>query len=198
MQCVNCSAVINPEWVHAISNNTCPSCGKNIMEDNNFELLSELKTAILSMAEKNIDVLAEGLAGWLVSNYHMRKIVDNVEPTEFHSTKNGKANRDIKIRETNQFFKNNNIVPKTMKDVKDKYSNLIEAINSGLDNDVDLESDGPPLSENELEDLKSMEMESLPPALHMDKLARLQKQKDLQTGTYREVNGMKSLRRSDD
>lgn len=79
MKCFSCSGDIPPQWIWAYQNNICPSCGSPLMDDVSKELLTGLTEAMKQM-ENN----PSGLAGWLLSNYHMEKIGSG-EPTEFHT-----------------------------------------------------------------------------------------------------------------
>lgn len=79
MRCMNCGANIPPEWVNAIQSNTCPGCGKEIMNSPTQDLLKELTEAMQKMPND-----PAGVAGWLLSNYRFQKIGD-VQPVEkFH------------------------------------------------------------------------------------------------------------------
>lgn len=82
MNCITCNADIPPAWVAAIAKNTCPGCDGPIMSEDHQTLLTELKEAMVKM-EHN----PEGLAGWLLSTYDLRKKGDSVEPTEFYGQK---------------------------------------------------------------------------------------------------------------
>ena len=81
MNCITCNAEIPPAWVNAIKINSCPACGGVIMSEDHQTLLTELKEAMSKM-EHN----PEGLAGWLLSNYDLRK-KGSAEPTEFYGQK---------------------------------------------------------------------------------------------------------------
>ncbi len=87
MKCISCSADIPPAWVNAINTNICPGCGGEIMSSQTKELLSELREAMLKMPND-----AEGLAGWLLSNYNLEKI-GSAEPTNFHRKKQSKPKK---------------------------------------------------------------------------------------------------------
>lgn len=78
MKCMSCDAEIPPAWVHAIQNNICPGCGGAIMDDSSKELLSQIREAISKMPND-----PEGLAGWILSNFDIRK-KGEIEPTAFH------------------------------------------------------------------------------------------------------------------
>ncbi len=78
MKCISCNAEVPPQWVHAINSNICPGCGKEIMNEDNKQLLIELREAMSKMPND-----PEGLAGWLLSNYNLHK-VGTAEPTSFH------------------------------------------------------------------------------------------------------------------
>ena len=74
---MSCSVEIPPNFKSAIQNNLCPSCNGPIMSDPALELLDEIKEAFQKMPND-----PEGLAGWLLSNYEMRKI-GSAEPVQF-------------------------------------------------------------------------------------------------------------------
>lgn len=79
MNCMNCNADIPPAFVSAIKNNRCPGCDGQIMSEEHQTMLNELKEAMAKM-EHN----PEGLAGWLLSNYDLRK-KGSAEPTQFYT-----------------------------------------------------------------------------------------------------------------
>ena len=78
MKCISCKIDVPAQWTAALNSNICPSCGKNIMDEVSKNLLAELRTAMTKMPND-----PEGLAGWLLSNYKLRKI-GSAEPVEFH------------------------------------------------------------------------------------------------------------------
>ena len=69
MKCMSCGSPVPPEFKAAIQNNICPSCGGELMNEATLDMLDELKDALKKMPND-----AEGIAGWLLSNYEMRKI----------------------------------------------------------------------------------------------------------------------------
>jgi hypothetical protein len=69
MKCMSCGSPVPPEFKSAIQNNLCPSCGGEMMNEATLDLLDELKDALEEMPNDS-----EGLAGWLLSHYEMRKI----------------------------------------------------------------------------------------------------------------------------
>ena len=76
MKCMSCGAPILPEFKAAITNNICPACGGELINEATIELLDELKAAFEKMPND-----PEGLAGWLLSNYEMKK-VGTAEPVQ--------------------------------------------------------------------------------------------------------------------
>lgn len=78
MQCMSCNTDIPASWVSCIQRNSCPACGKEIMNDKAKELLDEIREAINDMPND-----PEGLAGWLLSNYKLIKVGDG-EPVNFY------------------------------------------------------------------------------------------------------------------
>lgn len=88
MKCMSCSAEISPEWVFCIQENRCPGCGGPIMTEDSKQLLDELRDAMKRMPND-----PEGLSGWLLSNYVLRK-VGSAEPINFHRKNNNINNND--------------------------------------------------------------------------------------------------------
>lgn len=76
MKCMSCGAPILPEFKAAITNNICPACGGELLNEATIEMLDELKAAFEKMPND-----PEGLAGWLLSNYEMKKI-GTAEPVQ--------------------------------------------------------------------------------------------------------------------
>lgn len=87
MRCISCGAEIPAQWVKAIENNECPGCGGQIMTDDSKIILNELSEAIRKMPAD-----PQGLAGWLMSNYRIKKI-GSAEPVEKFHRQKGSANR---------------------------------------------------------------------------------------------------------
>ena|SRR5690606_34784338 len=83
MRCVSCGADVPPQWVAAIDSNTCPGCGGQIMSSESKELMEELQDAISKMPND-----PKGLAGWILSNFRIKKI-GSAEPTERFYSKGG-------------------------------------------------------------------------------------------------------------
>lgn len=130
MQCMTCKADIPPQWVAAIQKNECPGCSGPIMDDASKELLIELKEAMAKMPND-----CEGLAGWLLSNYHLQKI-GTAEPTSFHrkpSERPAQQGRKLKIAENKvqEFLKRKDpSIAKSIANQKD-FAEIAEQINSG-------------------------------------------------------------------
>lgn len=83
IRCKSCDAEIPPAFVHSIQRGECPGCGSDLFSKEEKELLDELTEAMERMPND-----PQGLAGWLLSNYRLVKLGDNVEPTEeFHRKK---------------------------------------------------------------------------------------------------------------
>lgn len=66
---MSCAAPISPAFKAAIQKNICPACGEQMMNENTQELLEEIKNALEEMPSD-----PEGIAGWLLSHYELRKI----------------------------------------------------------------------------------------------------------------------------
>ena len=82
--CQQCDVEINPKYKAAIQNNSCPNCQGEILSPQSRQLMIEIKEALQKMPND-----PEGLAGWLLSNYHLQKIdpEKGVEPEKFYYSK---------------------------------------------------------------------------------------------------------------
>lgn len=68
MKCVSCEIEINPKWKHAIDQNICPFCGKDIMEEHLKNLLSSLCDTM-----ENLSAYSDQLNDWMLSNHNYIK-----------------------------------------------------------------------------------------------------------------------------
>lgn len=176
MKCMSCQAEIPPSFVHAIQSNTCAGCGGAIMNEESKFILTELKEAIVKMAE-DPKGLAEGLAGWILSNYNVTKIGETVEPTNFHrkaavnSKKQGKQGPKLKIANNPvaDFLKRTN-ASKGLENRPD-LRELVNTINSG-NVDENLYGDGEELDqeENEIDNSEYSENEDFDPSFENEDL----------------------------
>jgi len=141
MKCMSCGVEISPTFRSAIQNNLCPGCNGPIMSDPALELLDEIKEALKKMPND-----PDGLAGWLLSNYEMRKI-GSAEPVQFfnphqmqqgympqqHMANSGLGNKEDQLRnrpmiapnKLQQFYQSAGIKS------KDQYSAIAQQIQSG-------------------------------------------------------------------
>jgi hypothetical protein len=95
MKCITCSAEIPPAFVHAIETNVCPGCAGPIMSDDSKTLMTELAEAMQRMPND-----PQGLAGWILSNYKIKKI-GAAEPVEKFHRKGSKSKSDEDIDTSN-------------------------------------------------------------------------------------------------
>ena len=209
MNCSCCNIEIPPAWVAVIAKNECPSCSGKIMSDGTIDLMVGLKEALEKMPND-----PQGIAGWLLSNYQMRKIGTG-EPTEFIGVKpkagsHPTNSEGIKLAGTplERFHK----LAGVKVEPPEKYKSLIAEINDGVldgvqDESEELGSNLPEADDPEFtkQILKTMispsgaknkmrsqsrqeepefdeDLSDLHPSLHEDRLARLEKQKDLAYG----------------
>lgn len=176
MKCMSCQAEIPPSFVYALQINQCPGCSGKIMDDISIQLLTELKEAIVKMAE-DPKGLAEGLAGWILSNYNVTKIGETVEPTNFHrkpianSKKQSKQGPKLKIANNpvHDFLKRTN-ASKGLENRPD-LRELVNTINSG-NVDENLYGDDEELDqeENEIDNSEYSEDEDLDTSFENDDL----------------------------
>jgi hypothetical protein len=98
MICKSCSAEIPPQWLFALTANSCPGCGSELMNSDEKSLLDELTAAMEKMPNN-----PRGLAGWILSNFRVLKINSSIEPTAVFYTKNGGGNSNTNnTNNTNQ------------------------------------------------------------------------------------------------
>ena len=145
MQCISCQAPIHPEFVHSIKCNTCPACGGSMMNDAAQELLKELGEALVKMPND-----PQGIAGWLLSNYELRKIGTGEPVNEFYGTpkqsKPGQPPGTLKVPESRiqQFFKQAGVKqPKKPED----YAEIVQEIQTA--GGADYGTDGVVIEVNE-------------------------------------------------
>lgn len=112
MKCMNCEAEILPQYVKAIETNVCPGCGEQIYTDSTKELMEGLKHAMELMPNN-----PQGIAGWLLSNFHIEKIGTAEPVSEFYGTKKQKVSYKNKRSgtEINDFFERAGVKPSTGK-----------------------------------------------------------------------------------
>lgn len=116
---MNCGTDIPPEFKAAVATNKCPACNGEIMNDASLQLMEELKRALEEMPND-----PQGLAGWLLSNYEMRKVGEAKPVNVFFGEKRssgGGPTKNMKIR-------NNPLKQFNTKDGKD-YGKLAQQIN---------------------------------------------------------------------
>jgi hypothetical protein len=68
MKCKSCKEDVPPKFVHAISVNVCPLCGREIMDSELQSILNDLKTIMDKASGYTSEV-----ADWLFSNYGLKK-----------------------------------------------------------------------------------------------------------------------------
>lgn len=104
MRCVSCGIDVPPQFLKAIESNCCPSCGLEIMTTESKSLLTELADAISKMPND-----PQGLAGWIMTNYRIKKIGE-AEPTEkfYRPGQSGKKSGNKNQEESTQGSKDYN------------------------------------------------------------------------------------------
>jgi len=199
MLCNSCNAEIPPAFVKAIKVNICPACDGPIMSDQTIELMAGLKSALEQMPND-----AQGIAGWLLSNYRMEK-VGTGEPTGFYGISKTPAAKDqnnLKQAKNpvHKFLKNAGIDPNKQKDyaLLAAQINAMEEGNESEPEEIDdsVEDEDPEFTKQAMRTMISPNinksqmpkfnepeidesLDGLHPALHADRLKRLEKQKEL-------------------
>jgi DNA-directed RNA polymerase subunit RPC12/RpoP len=72
MKCMSCQEEVSPKFNYAISVNTCPYCGKDIIPVQLQTILNELKTVMDAVGEFKSEV-----EDWLASNFGLKKIAED-------------------------------------------------------------------------------------------------------------------------
>jgi len=68
MKCISCEMQIDPKWKHAIDINTCPFCGRFIMDEELKELFSSLCDTM-----EDLTSYQDQLDDWMLSNHNYIK-----------------------------------------------------------------------------------------------------------------------------
>lgn len=99
MICSSCGILIDPKWVACIQSGICPQCGGPIMDEKSKQLLEELTQALIEIPNN-----PQGIAGWLLSKYHIEKITEEApDLPEFHEPKKRGSKKQGKVG--NEFMK---------------------------------------------------------------------------------------------
>lgn len=229
MNCISCNAPIRPEFVHSIRSNICPACGEKMMSDASREFLDEIRDAFNKMPND-----PEGLAGWLLSHYEVRKVGTGEPVQEFYNGKKLSKKRIVEVdEESDDGEPKLKIAPNRLQEFKrragvkhqgGKTAKQLAMLASQINGDDEFEEDSSVddyedpeftqaalramdksnannVGEYDKEQLRLMmkakkaykstpqfddgnesNLEGLHPALHDDRLNRLQKQEDLSFG----------------
>jgi hypothetical protein len=106
MKCSSCFVEIPPTFLAAIRSGVCPSCNGQIMPPEFKLIYDEIRQTMSQMPND-----PDGLAGWLLSNYHLEKIdpEKEVEPAKFYYPKQDKKqkSRQQKLTKQQQFYAQN-------------------------------------------------------------------------------------------
>lgn len=194
---MNCKADVPPQFVAAIKNNSCPGCGEAIFNEETQTLLSELRDAMTKMPND-----AEGLAGWLITNYQLTKIGDLQPTQQFYkkiekddsetltekpkkkympkpisrSEDNGESS--VSEAETTDFMRRTGIQPKSSKDLQSAASQIInmdDIITIDDKEDIDMNEDVMPLENSEINDVSDIFNEPPSQILELERLKRLRR-----------------------
>lgn len=106
MLCMSCSVDVDPKWTHAIESNSCPFCGKLIVDE-------RLKDSFVEMKILMTDLIAnfkEELDDWLLSNYNYIKtdsedLINYLPEEALKSVKKYKDEESFLKRKAEQKFK---------------------------------------------------------------------------------------------
>lgn len=112
MLCSSCGVDVPPQFKKIISTNVCPECGGEIVNEPMRELLNELSDALKSMPND-----PEGIAGWLLSHYELRKVGTGKPVINFHGNRPNVVASPVVPNDTTKFFKNAGISPKTRAEI---------------------------------------------------------------------------------
>lgn len=65
MKCISCNTEIDPKWKHAITKNSCPFCGKDILDDKLKKLFSTAESVLTELSNNYPSELED----WMRSNF---------------------------------------------------------------------------------------------------------------------------------
>lgn len=126
--CQHCNFDVPSNMKFAILNNSCPSCGKEIMPSADKELLDELRTKFEEM-KTNTELTADELLTWLCSNYSIQKI-GSAEITTFYRPQEKQINNQLG-NNSNEFKKRAGV--NHTGTVSEKWLNAINLINNQIE-----------------------------------------------------------------
>lgn len=125
MKCQTCNTIIPPEWKSAISSNLCPACGDKIYDLDVAELISGLADALSKMPNDFI-----GIAGWIVSNYEIRKIGEAKPVEKFYGKQKQQSDEE---NPSNKFLQRTNAY-KNIAATQNKTNNKLAAMAAAIAN----------------------------------------------------------------
>jgi hypothetical protein len=165
---MSCTTEIPPNWVACIQKNICPACGGSILDESGEELLKELTDAMESMPND-----PAGIAGWLLSNYHFRKIGSAEPVEEFYGRKKSKKAKvqtedddeesDNEVLQTDSFskiWKNAKVKPMGKSQLKSKLEANVEKILENQYGSADDEEEPFSSESYDEEDLENVDLSS--------------------------------------
>ena len=109
MKCKSCNDEVNTKFKHALSINSCPLCGGEIMSVQLHSILNELKTTM----ERSSEYIEE-ISDWLYTNYNLKRIKENeviVDKKQLEEQKNNFKNIET--------IQSKNIIPNNEEQVEE-------------------------------------------------------------------------------
>ena len=179
MKCKSCQENISTKFAHAIKCNTCPFCGKEIIDTELQIILSNLKETMDNSAK-----YMSQIEDWLMANYSLKKFDLNeevkIENSE-RSFRSGKGNivkrsdgDDISdVEETTVFAKRSGA---NFKSMVDKIKGQTITLNDVVEDEVEMEETGSFDNSDKSAMSNLFEEPPVPQELELQKLKRLRSQ----------------------
>lgn len=179
MKCMNCATEIPPNWVACIQKNICPACGEAILDSSGEELLKELTEAMERMPND-----PAGVAGWLLSNFFIKKIGDAEPVDNFYGRKKAKkaSEQDLDDESYDRFktiWKNSRVKPQDKSSLKSKIESDVEEVlknQYGDEDELDVSSDEEYEEDDGSEPFSELDKDLFSLSENDQRLAKLMKQ----------------------
>lgn len=109
MRCQNCKIVIDAKFVYAIQKNSCPGCGKQIMDAKDLAVYGSLKSLLSSVCD---EAQSDKIASLVTANFELKQTFKGVEPEK------KEQEETMQVKEENEEEDNDDPVALDKEDMK--------------------------------------------------------------------------------